>query len=530
MSGRSLWSVVLAVFSAGLLVERFGYGDEPQAVPPAATTPEGDRDEAKSAAAIERTLDVIDLVLEHHIDPPTRPEMMQRIANDFCRHINRAIPQEFAQLADNCANRDRSRRFLTRLDTDLAPEIAAFNAGESTKPKVVPPVRPTRRLRGVADGDNVRVTFEGLLQEALSTLVPGGLEVLETKELKVQEQFQANRYVGIGVALGSSDDGDTYFARLFAGAPAEKGGIVEGDSIESIDGRSMKGLKLTEIVERLRGPQGTTLTIAVRSKGAAQSRTLTITRDVVPRSTVNGWGYVEGRSVYRVSSTSTVAYIRIGEIGGSTVDELRRVEQQLTEEGVKALVLDLRDTHGDAHHFAVLLADALLDGGTIGRIRTRERVQEFVADRECLFRGWPLAILINDGASNNATWLAAALKDNRRAVLVGAIARCKPYVYTSFLLPGGMQSLRLATGILERPSGKLLVQSTSNPRNEQRPPGASHEWTVYPHHVIASAPVYVGVPGNLTIRVLSGGPDEAGVKKACELLEALLDAPPKLVP
>jgi DNA-binding transcriptional ArsR family regulator len=104
-----------------------------------------------------------------------------------------------------------------------------------------------------------------------------------------------------------------------------------------------------------------------------------------------------------------------------------------------------------AFHLERLVADGLLDGGLLWRLHdNRGQVQEVRADRECLFRGWPLAVLVDRGTSGQAAAVAAALQDNGRAALVGEGTRGEGYVNSLVALPDGQGSLALRTGRVER--------------------------------------------------------------------------------
>src|SRR5262249_30363665 len=113
-----------------------------------------------------------------------------------------------------------------------------------------------------------------------------------------------------------------------------------------------------------------------------------------------------------------VGYLRVEQINGSTPQELRALARRLEDQGARALILDLRSAMAGLHP-TVLLADSLLDGGTIRPVRTGERVETLRAEPDALFPGWPLAVLVDESTDATAVWLAAALQDNRRAVVVG---------------------------------------------------------------------------------------------------------------
>jgi hypothetical protein len=152
-----------------------------------------------------------------------------------------------------------------------------------------------------------------------------------------------------------------------------------------------------------------------------------------------------------------IGYVKIRQVNGSAAHELRRLERQFRADGISAVILDLRSTSSHDVHQALLLADALMDGGTIGRVRlSNGHVQEFHADRECLFRDWPLAVLIDRTTSGGGEWIAAALQDNRACVMFGESSAGSAESNSIVHVPGENLSVQLPTGNFARPSGKPL--------------------------------------------------------------------------
>jgi carboxyl-terminal processing protease len=157
-----------------------------------------------------------------------------------------------------------------------------------------------------------------------------------------------------------------------------------------------------------------------------------------------------------VDPEAGIAYARIDAINSSTLHQLRTLEKRLEAEHCRALVLDLRFCFGDAGlHYAALVADGLLDSGLLWRWQDRQgQTREWRADPDCLFRNWPLAVLVNgETRDRSAGAVAAALQDNSRAVLVGEPAAVDGFVSTLFPLPDG-SGLALPTGRLQRASGR----------------------------------------------------------------------------
>jgi C-terminal processing protease CtpA/Prc len=162
------------------------------------------------------------------------------------------------------------------------------------------------------------------------------------------------------------------------------------------------------------------------------------------RTSGGGWDY-------RADPTARIAYARVESIRSSTLHELRQLERQLQADGMRALVLDFRDSAGEGMlQHAALVADGLLDGGLMWTVRgTGGPAKEYRADRECLFRGWPLAVLVNGIADNAQGAVLAALQDNRWAALVGEPTRSDGFVRQLFRLPD-QSGITVVIGRLER--------------------------------------------------------------------------------
>ncbi len=127
-----------------------------------------------------------------------------------------------------------------------------------------------------------------------------------------------------------------------------------------------------------------------------------------------------------MSDADPIAYLRINLMAGSTPHEFRKIAIELEQQGIKAIVLDLRGSRSNSVHTALLLADSLLDHGTIGRVRTSQGETVYQADSDANFRGWPIAVLVDSNTSGAAEWLAAAIQDNHRGIVVGSPTSSRP--------------------------------------------------------------------------------------------------------
>src|SRR5262249_8638688 len=148
--------------------------------------------------------------------------------------------------------------------------------------------------------------------------------------------------------------------------------------------------------------------------------------------------------------TGTIAYAVVRSITSSTLHELRQLDRRLRDEKAKALILDLRLGNGGELSHCALVADGLLDGGALWHVRAAQgQVKARKAEPECLFRDMPIVVLVSRPILRGVPWLAAALQDNGRAVIVGESLGLSPFAHGEVDLPDGSK-LVLATGRLER--------------------------------------------------------------------------------
>jgi C-terminal peptidase prc len=390
---------------------------------------------------VKRVGEITDAVLANHADPPVRQEMI--LSGMKALYLAAKVP----------APAGLSRRVSA---VSTPEQIAALLAE----------IWPKSAAKSVTQAQLETAMVNGML-----TGVPGGASLMSAKESAVMEQFEGNRYVGIHIALGmNKEENCPSIHSLIEGGPADRAGVKNGDLIEMIDGVATKGMALLETVDRLRGQEGTSVTIKVRQPKESLVRTYTIRRGQHARSTVTGvrkqkagdWDWI-------LDASAPIAYLRVDTISASTPHDLRKVASQLASHGWCGVILDLRGVQGTALHPAVLLADSLLPGGVIGRVHTAERDVTYKADADALFRGQPMAVLVDQSTDGTAEWLAAALQDNKRATVVGvpapgaASATQNPFprrmeVRARVPVGDGSWTIELVTGYLVRGDGRLLGQ------------------------------------------------------------------------
>jgi carboxyl-terminal processing protease len=368
---------------------------------------------------------VIELVQQNHFEPPKLPEMVLNAGKTVFLVTKKKAPDNLATSAAAVTTEAELRNFLK----EIWPKVLAEQSAKAPKVETV------------------------ILDRFIRTL-PGQCRLLPADTIKIQDQLGGNRYVGIGIKVKLDDASKcTQILMPIRGGTAQKGGARAGDLIVEVDGKKTAGIELAKVIDWLRGPENTTVTIVVHQPGAPEARTLKLVRSVVPFDSVYGFQRGPGNAWnYMVDAEAKIAYAWVQSIKISTVHELRQVERILQAEGARAVVLDFRQSMGDGQiNHAGLLADSLLDGGTMFAIRTTgNKVREMKADGDCLFRGLPMAVLINDVPDGAQGAVLAALQDNRRAVLIGQPTKSDGVVRSLFSLPGDDGVVSIQTGRIER--------------------------------------------------------------------------------
>jgi len=404
------------------------------------------------AASLKLIQGVADAVLAHHIDPPTRQQMILLGIKRVSAAAGVPVPAHLGRRVSELASPEQ----FAALIEEAWPRLSEMPAPQPDDKRLRGPGNEPflRRSAATPAEKQERLTSEFI--EGMLQAVTGESLLVPTKEAKVREQIEGNLYVGIHIALAMNSEIERpEIAKAFPGGPAHRAGVRDHDIIERIDGKETHKQKLTEAVDRLRGEEGTAVEIEVRQPNSKDVRRYKIIRGRLPRATITGIRERDaGGWDVRVEASAPIAYLKVGSIIGSTPHELRQLATQLESEGYRALILDLRGVSEASLHATVLLADELLDGGSIGRSRMADQVMTYEAQPDALFRGWPLAVLIDGTTRGPSAWLAAALQDNQRAILVGDRVQWETEVTSLVPVAGTDWSIELVTQTLERADGR----------------------------------------------------------------------------
>ena len=263
------------------------------------------------------------------------------------------------------------------------------------------------------------------------------------------EQIEG-RFSGIGLSVTTVERG-LRAVQVFPSSPAAKAGIEPGDTVVSVDGERIAGLGSAEATARIKGPEGTQVTVGVLDAGAGKVREIELTRAEVRLPNVSS-------RVETVDGTK-LGYIRLLTFSEGAHALLARAVRKVQREGAEAIVLDLRANPGGLLEEAVLSASVFLPEGelvvtTESRSRGRS-VHETVGGN---LPRRPLAVLIDHGTASAAEILAAALADNGGATVVGTRSFGKGVFQEEAGLANG-GALKLTVGEYFTPEGVNLAES-----------------------------------------------------------------------
>src|SRR5512134_2727741 len=293
---------------------------------------------------------------------------------------------------------------------------------------------------------NVDELVNGAIKGMLQTLDPHS-SYLTPDMLKQVEVETKGVFGGLGIEIGVKDGILTVIAPI-EDTPAFRAGLKAGDKIVKIENEPTRDMTVTDAVKRLRGEPGTKVTISIVREGLSEPRAFTITRDIIKIKSVKSKTMGDG-----------IAYIKLIQFQQDTNSELEKALQAALKEkqGLKGLVLDLRNNPGGLLDQAVKVADEFVESGLIvytdGRIESQK--YKYFARKEGTYTGFPMVVLVNAGSASASEIVAGALQDHGRAIILGQRTFGKASVQTILPLDDG-SALRLTTARYYTPNGRSI--------------------------------------------------------------------------
>ena len=292
----------------------------------------------------------------------------------------------------------------------------------------------------VNQSDTIDAAINGVLQ----SLDPYSA-YMSPETFKEMETETSGKFGGLGIEVGM-EFGVVKVITPMDDSPAEREGVKAGDYIVKINEIQVQGKTLSEAVELMRGPIGSKLEITVRRKGVKKALVFEITREII-----------EVKSVKSKIINNDVGYIRLTAFNDNSSKQIKNKIEKFKKKKINKYVLDLRNNPGGLLSQAVKISDFFLDDGEIVSTKSRRSSdnKKYFARKGDIINGETLLVLINYGSASASEIVAGALKDHKRAILIGENSYGKGSVQSIIPLKN-KGAIRLTISKYYLPSGKSI--------------------------------------------------------------------------
>jgi carboxyl-terminal processing protease len=310
-------------------------------------------------------------------------------------------------------------------------------------------------------------------RKLVEDMVNGGLERLDPhsafinpKRYKQFAKDSRGEFGGVGIQISTDrQTGVLTVVSPLVGTPAYEAGVLAGDIIVKIDGKTTENMHVNEAVDLIQGEPGQKITLTVIHEGSKEPVDLEMARAKIQVQSILGdlrkqddpkeWDFF-------IDKPNKIAYVRLLAFHETTAAELRKVIEQLQKEGLRGLIIDLRYNPGGLLMSAVEVSDMFLTEGRIVSTRGRDKddVRNYDAKEEGTLllpaKNYPMALLVNKYSASASEIVSAALQDHKRAVVIGERSYGKGSVQNVIKMENGSSALKLTTASYWRPSGKNI--------------------------------------------------------------------------
>ncbi len=277
---------------------------------------------------------------------------------------------------------------------------------------------------------------------------------MEPRELKEMEDDTKSEFGGLGVTV-TTKDGFLTIVSPMEDTPGFRAGLMPGDQIVKINGEATDQMELPKSIERLRGKVGEKVTLTILRPSNRQIKDYVIERAIIKVASVKGARFLEPK----LAGEAQIGYVRITQFNEPTAGELSAKLDALEVKGMQGLILDLRDNPGGLLDSAVDVCGQFVGPNTMvvsteGRVASARKVYKTSAEAKSRPH-YPMAILINGGSASASEIVAGALRDLKRAILVGETSFGKGSVQSVVELQDG-SGVRLTTAKYYTPSKQVI--------------------------------------------------------------------------
>jgi carboxyl-terminal processing protease len=297
-----------------------------------------------------------------------------------------------------------------------------------------------------------RALTHATIQGMLHTLDPHS-NYMDESEFRMLREEQKGSFFGIGAIIQQHEQGIAIISPM-KGGPAERLGVRSGDIIKEIDGTSTDGMSSNAALQKLRGEKGTIVEISVQRAGLPENLRFSIPRAELPTNSVS----------FTFMLNPTTGYILIKDFGETTSDEFERAVATLKKQGMKQLVLDLRNNGGGVLDAAIGICRQLLGPDQLivsQKSRDGKEENQTRTSKGAQLDPFPLTILINRGSASASEIVTGAVQDHDRGLVIGQTSWGKGLVQ-SMLTINRSRGLLLTTARYYTPSGRCIQRDYSH--------------------------------------------------------------------
>ena len=296
--------------------------------------------------------------------------------------------------------------------------------------------------------------------DAMDAAINGVLQSLDPyssymspEMLKEMQTETKGEFGGLGIEVGM-EAGVVKVISPIDGSPAEEVGVKAGDYIVKINGTQVQGKTLSEAVDLMRGPVGSEIEITVRRIGVRKALTFKIIRDII-----------EIKSVKSKVLENNIGYVRLTSFNDNSSDQFKNIIKDFKKnKEINKYILDLRNNPGGLLNQAIKITDFFLDNGEIVSTKSKKKSdnRKWFAKKGDIIDGDTLLVLINYGSASASEIVAGALKDHKRAIIVGESSYGKGSVQSIIHLKND-GAIRLTVSKYYLPSGDSISEVGVNP-------------------------------------------------------------------
>ncbi len=290
----------------------------------------------------------------------------------------------------------------------------------------------------------------GAIEGMLKKLDDPYTRFMEPKNFADMQTETQGEFGGLGIVISIKDRMLTVISPI-DDTPAARAGIMAGDMIIKIDGKDVIDIALHDAVNLLRGPAGTKVTVTIMREGSKESKDYELERQIIKVPSIKYW-----------TIGNDIGYIRLTQFIQTSSEDLEKALINLEKNGVKSIILDLRNNPGGLLTAAVEVGRKFIPKGDIVSIKGRDGEKNTYSSFYKYHPTLPLIVLINEGSASASEIVAGAIKDNKRGLLLGKKSFGKGSVQTVISLNDG-SAMALTTALYYTPSGVNIHKTGIKP-------------------------------------------------------------------